>query len=297
MGKAIELTAAADMSNQGGPSWSHCRWRLLAEGDSWFSLGALNPLTSANLLQSMEFTDFTAAAHCAYPGDTLRRMAAFRRDPQFKRLLAGTVSWRWDAILLSAGGNDLIEATGAAPGSPPAQRLLRNIAEWGLGTQGAARYLNAQGWQTFSDYFRANLDEIVRLRDSKPGHDGNVGRPLCLHTYANPTPRPSGAGLGNGPWLMPALLAYGIPQADWPALAGLLLGQLAALMLACAADTARYPALHVFDTRTLMIDAALPGSTGISGDWLNEIHLTHAGCRKVALPWCAQIEQVMIANP
>jgi hypothetical protein len=96
---------------------------------------------------------------------------------------------------------------------------------------------------------------------------------------------------------MPALQAYAIPQADWPAVAQELLGQLAELMLACAADTARYPALHVFDTRSLDIEPAAPGSTGISGDWLNEIHLTHAGCRKVALPWCAQIEQVMIANP
>ena len=118
-----------------------------------------------------------------------------------------------------------------------------------------------------------------------------------MHTYANPTPRPSGAGLGHGPWLMPALQAYGVPEADWPALAAELLGQLADLMQACAADTVRYPELHVFDSRALAIDAALPGTTGSSGDWLNEIHLTRTGCRKVALPWCAQIEQIMVANP
>ena len=297
MNKPLELHAASDVMGASFPGWSHCRWRLLAEGDSWFSLGAINALTSANLLQSMEFSSFTAAAHCAYPGDTLRRMTAFRNDPQFRQMLAGAVSWRWDAILLSAGGNDLIEATGAAPGSAPHLRLLRNSSEWGPATQGAARYLSAQGWQTFSDYFRANLDAIVKLRDSKTGPDGNAGRPLCLHTYASPTPRPSGAGLGNGPWLMPALQAYGIAPADWSALAALLLGQLADLMLDCAADTARFPALHVFDTRSLAIDPAVPGSSGASGDWLNEIHLTRAGCRKVALPWCAKIEQVMIANP
>jgi hypothetical protein len=297
MGKQLELTAAGDLMNQGGPKWSHCRWRLLAEGDSWFSIGALNPLQSANLLQSMEFSSFTAAAHCSYPGDTLRRMADFRKDPNFKQLLAGNVSWRWDAILLSAGGNDLIEAAGVAPNNPLHLRLLRTAAEWGPSALGAGRYLNPEGWQTFSNYFRANLDAIVKLRDSKHGPNGNVGRPLCLHTYAKPTPRPSGAGLASGPWLMPALQAYAIPQADWPAVAQELLGQLAELMLACAADTARYPALHVFDTRSLDIEPAAPGSTGISGDWLNEIHLTHAGCRKVALPWCAQIEQVMIANP
>ena len=297
MGKPLELTSASDLMGGGTPNWSHCTWRLLAEGDSWFSIGALNPLTSANLLQSMEFSLFTAAAHCSYPGDTLRRMADLRSDPQFVQLLTGNVSWRWDAILLSAGGNDLIEAIGTPPNSALKLRLLRTAAEWGPAAQGAARYLSADGWATFSTYFRANLDAIVKLRDRKPGPDGNIGRPLCLHTYAYPTPRPSGAGAGQGPWLMPALQAYAIPVADWPALARALLDQLADLMLACAADTARYPALHVFDTRTVAIDPAAPGSTGASGDWLNEIHLTHGGCAKLARPWCAQIEQVMAANP
>jgi hypothetical protein len=297
MTKPLELSAAGDMLSQGAPNWSHCRWRLLAEGDSWFSLGAISPLTSANLLQSMAFSSFTAAVNCAYPGDTLRRMASFSHDPRFEQLLAGNVSWRWDAILLSAGGNDLIEATGAAPGSPLKLRLLRTATEWGPAAQGASRYLSTDGWDTFSTYFRANLDEIVKLRDRKAGPDGNIGRPLCLHTYAIPTPRPSGAGLGGGPWLMPALQAYAIPEADWPALARLLLGQLADLMLACAADSVRYPALHVLDTRGIAIDAAAPGASGISGDWVNEIHLTREGCGKIARPWCAQLEQVMIANP
>lgn len=297
MPKPLQTIAADQLISGGDPGWSHCRWRLLAEGDSWFSLGALNPLTSANLLQSMAFSEFAAAAQCAYPGDTLRRMAALRSDPNFVKLLTGTVSWRWDAILLSAGGNDLIDAAGSPTTAPPAQRLLRTETEWGPAADGAGRYLSAPGWQTFGEYFRANLDEIVKLRDKKAGPNGSRGRPLCMHTYHYPTPRPSGAGLGQGPWLMPAMQAYAIPEADWPAVAKLLLDGLAELMLACAADADRYPALHVFDTRALPIVAAAPGSTGTSGDWLNEIHLTRAGCRKLALAWCAQIEQIMVANP
>jgi hypothetical protein len=291
------LSAADDVIRAGDPGWSHCRWRLLAEGDSWFSLGAINPLTSANLLQSMAFSEAAAAAHCAYPGDTLRRMAALRSDPVFVKMMAGTVSWRWDAILLSAGGNDLIDAAGTTPGAPADRRLLRTPAEWGPASDGAARYLSEPGWQTFRGYFQANLAEIVRLRDRKAGENGNRGRPLCLHTYHYPTPRPSGAGLGQGPWLLPAMQAYTIPEADWPALARLLLDRLADLMLDCAADPVRFPAVHVFDTRALPIVPAAPGSTGSSGDWVNEIHLTRAGCDKLARAWCAQIEQVMIANP
>ena len=296
MTKPLELFEAGLFLQQ-SPLISHCRWRLLAEGDSWFSLGAINPLTSANLLQSMAFTEYTAAVHCSYPGDSLRRMVSLRSDPNFVQLVRGNVSWRWDAILLSAGGNDLIDATRAPPASAPHLRLLLPAAEWGGASEGAHRFLSAAGWQTFSDYFRANLDLLIGLRDSKSGSDGNRGRPMCMHTYAYPTPRPSGAGLGQGPWLRPAMVQYGIPEADWVALARLLVDLLADLMLACAADTARFPALHVFDTRGIDIVPAALGAAGTSGDWLNEIHLTRAGCDKIARRWCARVEQVMLANP
>lgn len=297
MPSALQITEASQFTRQLPDGWSAHRYRFLAEGDSWFSLGSLNPLTSANLLQSMAFSQSAGAVHCAYPGDTLRRMTDLHSDPRFEQLIAGNVSWRWDAILLSAGGNDLIDAAGSRPSAPLHLRLLRTAAEWGPASDGPARYLSDPGWQTFADYFRANLGLMVALRDRKAGEDGNRGRPLCLHTYGHPTPRPSGAGGGQGPWLMPSMEAYGIPPGDWPALAQCLLDRLADLMLSCAADTARFPAVHVFDTRALPLVAAAPGSRGESGDWLNEIHLTSEGCRKLARPWCDAIEAVVAANP
>lgn len=283
--------------NANDPGWSHCRWRLLAEGDSWFSIGALNLFQSANLLHPMAFSAFTAVVQCAYPGDTLRRMAQIRSDPRLEQLLAGNVSWRWDGILLSAGGNDLIDAVNVDPHQPAELRLLRAPAEWGAPSEGVARYLNAAGWETFSNYLRANLDLIIALRDRKTGPDGNRGRPIFMHTYAYPTPRDAGAGAGQGPWLLPAMRAYGVPESDWPAVARALLDRLAELLLACARDTARYPGLHVFDSRRLDLVPAALGASGSSGDWLNEIHLTRDGCRKVSLPWCAAIEQVLLRNP
>jgi hypothetical protein len=36
-----------------------------------------------------------------------------------------------------------------------------------------------------------------------------------------------------------------------------------------------------------------PGSTGISGDWHNEIHLNHSGCFKIARAWSEHIEAVL----
>ena len=90
------------------------------------------------------------------------------------------------------------------------------------------------------------------------------------------------------------LLAYGIPEADYAAVAALLIGRLAALIAGCAADAARYPNLHFFDTTQIPLVPAAAGSSGENGDWVNEIHLNRAGCRKLAVPWAAAIEKVIV---
>ncbi|TXC67280.1 hypothetical protein FSC37_21025 [Piscinibacter aquaticus] len=267
--------------------------RFLAEGDSWFTVGALNPLKNANLLFEMRFEQTAVAINCATPGDTLRRMAALRSDPEFVDLLAGRRRRAWDGILMSCGGNDLIDALGVrGAGVPLALRLLREAAEWGPVAEGAARYLSDAGWQTFCTYFEANLDAIVALRDRGP----SKGAPIFLHGYAVPMPRPAPAGMGLGPWLLPAVQAYGIPVDDYEAVAELLIGRLAKLLSDCAADAARFPNLHFFDTTLIPVEPAAPGSSGESGDWINEIHLNRSGCRKLAVPWAKAIEAVIVGQ-
>lgn len=269
--------------------------RFLAEGDSWFTIGALNPLKNSNLLFEMRFAQSAVAINCATPGDTLQRMAQTGSDPVFVDLLLGKRRRPWDALLLSCGGNDLIDALAVrGAGIPLRLRLLREAAEWGDATMGAARYLSDEGWQTFSDYLKANLDHIVGLRDQAASQSRGV--PIFLHGYAVPMPRPAPAELGIGPWLLPSVQAYAIPEADYGAVASLLIGRLAALLASCAADAARFPNLHFFDTTAIAIAAAAPGSTGESGDWVNEIHLNRDGCARLAVPWAKAIEAVIVAQ-
>lgn len=271
------------------PPLSEFGKRFLAEGDSWFSMGALNPLASDNLLQGMDFTQRNIAINCALPGDTLRRMVDTRRDPQFVALLAGARARPWDALLISAGGNDLIEALRARGDDvPPTQRLLLRQDEWGPAALGAARYLSDAGWATFSGYLRANFEALLALRERGPSQ----GCPMFIHGYAVPTPRPAGAGPA-GPWLLPAMQAYAVPEADRSALAQRLIERLATLLQSLADDGTRLPNLHFFDSSRLPIDRALPDARGESGDWLNEIHLSHAGCRKLGRAWSAEIERTL----
>lgn len=272
------------------PDLSSRAYRFLAEGDSWFSLGSLNPAKNSNLLFEMAFERSACAVNCASPGDTLRRLSQVNRDPVFADLLCGRRAHIWDGVLLSCGGNDLIDAAQVrGPGVPPALRLLLESPEWGPVGDGPARYLSTEGWQTFCTYFEANLAHLLGLRDRGPSR----GCPVFMHGYAFPTPRPAGAGLGIGPWLFPSVQAYAIPAADQPGVARELVQRLATLIAHCAADAARFPNLHFFDTTQLSVTPARPGTSGEDGDWINEIHLTWRGYEKLALPWSAQVERTV----
>lgn len=278
---------------------SSFRWRLLAHGDSWFSFAAAKVDAHANLLEELVLGQPTVAVSCAGHHNALRRMVDLESSADFVRLLVDDSAPVWDGLLLSVGGNDLVAAA-AVPAqwpngetTPPHLRLLRKQTEWGPPNAGVSRYFSEEGWATLAEYLRVNLRHVLSLRDAGPSR----GKPVFIHTYAVPTPRPAGAESASGPWLYPALKAYAIPQADWAAMSRLMLSKLAALFKACAADPVQYPNLQVFDSAQVPIAPAALGSSGISGDWHNEIHLNHSGCFKIARAWSVHIETVLSGKP
>jgi len=273
------------------------RWKLLAHGDSWFSFAAQRVDAHANLLEELVFSQPTVAVSCAGHHNALRRMVDLEGSPDFIHLLDGEAVW--DGVLLSVGGNDLVAAAQVSAVqlsgeiTPLHLRLLRKQTEWGTPSAGVNRYFSEDGWATYCAYLRANLKHVLSLRDDGP----NKGKPVFMHCYAVPIPRPAGTEEASGPWLYPALKAYAIPQADWAAMSRLMLSKLAALLKACAADKEGYPNLHVFDSTQVPIAPAALGSSGISGDWHNEIHLNHSGCFKIARAWSLHIEAVLSGKP
>lgn len=290
----------ADLAGRTPPDLAGFRWKLLAQGDSWFSNARAKLNAHANLLQELVFKSKAAAVNCAGTGDDLSHMVDLASGAEFVQLLTGAAAPVWDGILLSVGGNDLIAAarTPAHDGNgdpiPLELRLLRRQTEWGPPSAGVARYFSEPGWATYSTYLRANLRHLLTLRDQ----GASAGKPVFMHCYAVPMPRPAGAetndDLGaSGPWLYPALKAYGVPSADWAAVSRLMVFHLAQLLKALAADKESFPGLFVFDSTTVPLALAAPGSTGISGDWHNEIHLNHSGCFKIARAWSEYIEMVL----
>lgn len=294
----LELFSPQDVDNNADGQfrrWDSFGTRFLAQGDSWFSIGAMPPWATSNILQQIRLGFDASAINCAYPGRRLARMVDWKRDAGFTRLLAGRFARPWDGILLSGGGNDLIAAASVLPlhedGAPvpPQARLLLNPEEWGPAAGGAARYLSDAGWATFSAHLVPQFGEVIALRDS----DINKDVPLFCHSYSYLMPRdaPASRLFSMGPWLYRSVVAYKIPETDWLGVATLLIDRLAALLRQIVDGINQNEDRHVYLIEThRVLDPAAARSTGRSNDWENEIHPTPDGYRKLAAHWKSTLE-------
>lgn len=280
MAEKMEIVHSEKLGTNSAPIMGGFNWQFLVQGDSWFSTSTLKPWSRSNLLEQMEFPQRAIAINCADPGDTLAHMVEWRRDPLFFACLAGPRQMPWSAIFLSAGGNDLIDAVQVpAVGDDqvpmaPHERLLLTSTEWGgVLASNDNKYISAQGWENFANHLVLQFKALDFIRSTSTD---NKNTPIFTHTYDYATPRASGAGLKLGPWLLPALKTYQIPEDDWNALADAFIDKLAAVVM-----NLNLPNFHVVDTRRTLTRADR-SATGESNDWENEIHPTADGYRKLA---------------
>jgi hypothetical protein len=153
----------------------------------------------------------------ASPEKTLAQMIDWEQEMKFATYLAGgSLAYHWDAILLSAGGNDLSDAILTLPGeTDPVKakfRLLQNPELVPVGTS-PTRYLRSDGWEAFFSTWLGYFVAFLAKRDEAGSESKNV--PVFGHTDDCPQPRLARAGPGIGPWLSRAYTAYKIPANDW----------------------------------------------------------------------------------
>jgi lysophospholipase L1-like esterase len=282
----LSLTNPYDYLGIGKPPMSYpgAQRFLLAQGDSWFSLGHFPPWETENLLMWMKTRDLTVAVNCARPGAELVQMVNAIRNPLFQQLLEGYGERRWDAIVISGLGNDVIAALDVPPSASRSRRILATAADWGADAS-PSRYINKPGWKTFEVYANAVMEELLSMR-ARSKH--NTVTPLLMHTYDFATPRNSSA-IAAGPWLYSALRTYGIPRGDWVALSQYLLREVARLIEAVAAQT---QGMHVVQTQGTLVPAGIfePGETA---DWKNEIHPSTGGYEKLAKLWSQKLDTLL----
>ena len=151
------------------PALNQFKYRFLAQGDSWFSIGTANQFKNANLVEKLTFPKSCCAVNCARPGVTLKRMGDNMQEPNFVNLLCGVKREPWHGILLSAGGNDMIDALGTKDIADPALRLFLTPAEIAgditSDITNCDSYLSPTGWATFENHIRAVFQLLVNLRD------------------------------------------------------------------------------------------------------------------------------------
>lgn len=254
-------------------SWNDYERHYLAEGDSWFSLSdILSPSFLYRFGIPVPLKQSTLIVNCAYPGDTLARMVDWSTNFNFPKLLAKkSFGWEWDGVLLSAGGNDIIAAALEQTG------ILRTCAN----PSSFRDYIDDAAIATLAAHLRECFRNLVSVRDTSE-IAANRTIPIYYHTYGYPTPRNAPASV-SGPWLYKAFVQKNIPTQYWNDLSNALMDKLAGILrdfLDLGANLKLIDTLsHVHPVR------ALVGSTGSSGDWLNEIHLNNSGKDKVARYW------------
>jgi lysophospholipase L1-like esterase len=261
-----------------GPDDPEYAWRFLAEGDSWFTVGAI---PSSNLLYELRLRKRAVVLNLGYPGDTIANVARLSSNIEFSRRLTHP-NWAsdWDALLMSGGGNDLIDQ---------AADILRDHP-LGNGNK-TSDHIHADRLAAFQAGVRDGFRAIVALRDS--AGSPNRDKPILVHTYDYPTPRPAPATFLiapiTRPWMHPIFERYDIGKKMRVKLADLMLDALAEALLGLATEL---PNFHVVDTRGTLERAEL-GARGNSGDWLNEIHPNGGGYRKIADKLAARLHKLL----
>ena len=259
------------------------RHHFLAEGDSWFAWAHINLRKSSNLLEQLQFVETSVVVSCAYTGDVIRNMGDMASNGLFANEMRAV---KYDAILLSGGGNDLIDALEARA---DVAGIIQARASGAL--EQAASYINAAALSTLLGEVLKGYQQIIAYRASTP----NSNTPIVLHTYDYPTARNAPATFFgkpvSGPWLLPAMQAAAVPDVLQKAVTKSVYDQLSTALL-----TLHAPSNKVYVVRTTgTIEPAKAGDTGLSGDWINEIHPNQHGYALIAEKISNQLHQLGLA--
>jgi len=241
--------------------------KLLFEGDSWFSI----PDNASIPVQLDSLLDLSILC-LADPGDTLEDLTAGR---QYKRLESLIRSERygqtWDAIVLSAGGNDII-----------GPEIARYLVRPRRASRDPEDYIDNEELNPALDGMRERFETLKQLRDTSTA---NPDTPILVHTYSYLSPRDAAHRLlvwkTSGPWIYPHMIAAGITDAAVQrAIVRYLLDRFHGVLRDIA--RARGSNFHVVDTRRALPPAGTSRRKADRSLWGDEIHPTSRGFHRIA---------------
>lgn len=253
-------------------------WHILAEGDSWFHIGfAPKPGKPKNLLDPLGFAKSTVIASLALSGDTIKHIS---KPGSNSGLIEAMAHRKWDLILLSAGGNDLIDAL-VSDGSYKINGQSVSILKSASQGSHFMDYIDLDALQLLLDHIELYYHRFAALRESE-GNGINRGTKIVAHCYDYITARDAPLNFfgAHGPWAFKAMTKLNIPNdhKQWQLITDYLFERLAERLQRLASTIPNLTVINTLDT----LKPAKSGSTGRSGDWENEIHPTPKGYKKLA---------------
>ena len=256
------------------------KYRFLAEGDSWMdrSSAATGSLPQF-LAEAMDAAgDEVLIINLAMFGETMRRIGETVQGE-----FAGWIDfWKFDAILLSAAGNDFIDA---ARDEAPGQGILKDMAGQPLPAQGYDCVDQDAVASLVTGYLDPNFKVLYdAVRNSKC-----QDTPIFLNLYDTPVARDAPAPPGKTAWLFEAYRKNSIDASLWPDLTDGIFNDVQTAIAGWQKDRT---GVHLVPTDGKLVPAK-PGDKGNSGDWINEIHPNAKGWKKLAKVWRETIRQVI----
>jgi hypothetical protein len=279
-----EYDRAIDQGTLDPQAFDH--W-FLCEGDSWMDRSSLFQLSLPwALAKTFRGTrgDRALFINLARFGDTLRSIEDCA-DGLFRQWLnTDGLPFRFDALLLSAGGNDFI-AEALEPGS--GNGILH-------GVHGAPPDLAAEdcyNLDAVADLVVNRIDPAFAALYGMVRSSRHPDLPILLNGYALPVARDAPGFPGGQAWLARAYRKNGIPPHLWQEVTERLFIDVATTVTGWVLDDRE--GLHVVETTAVPLEPADPDDTGSSGDWLNEIHPNKSGWMKLARVWQQELDEVL----
>lgn len=243
------------------------RLGIVAEGDSWFSYPRSYLLAGANVnllhhLRSVTRDSDAVNLLClSRNGDEAAEMLAGRQKYRLAKVLERTQA-NTDIIFFSGGGNDLV-------GRYDMDRLLRDYQAGFT----AADCIEGAALERKLKRIELAFSELLELRNAYAPNAHVV-----THTYDIVKPSAIGAELLKfykvGPWIYPYLIKKGIPAHLHLAVSRIMLETLARRLRSLAESSLAGKKFLVVDTQGTL-------RPGHGSDWLNEIHPSSSGSKRL----------------
>lgn len=270
------LTTGPVSSISPDKSLNWCDWHVLAEGDSWFSFNKITDL-NGNLLSVLEFEKPTAICNLSFPGDNVAQMMDGtekgilnkKRVAVFKKAVA---SRKWHMFLLSAGGNDLIDAFdgGYSISDNKKVQIIKKD------TQGNdyLDYIDTVALKLALDHIKECYQIMIDIFRSD---DQNKRTKIISHTYDYFTIRDC-KNKKDKSIRQAALEKNGVPRIYWKQIVTHMNLALSEVLLSFNDHSNNIYIVRTLDTLT----PADEQETGYTRHWRNEIHPNREGYTKLA---------------